>query len=51
MNFLNLLPIYSSVSDEGCAGGCKGGCRACEGCDGCRDTAKVTGPSPDPIAL
>ena len=44
MTLFNLLPISTSVTDEGCAGGCLGGCKACEGCLGCLGGAKVVTP-------
>jgi len=51
MTFLNLLPMSSTLLDEGCAGACKGGCQfTCQlGCKGCDDTAKVERPEEPPM--
>jgi hypothetical protein len=50
MTFLNLLPMSSTLLDEGCAGSCKGGCQStCQsGCEGCKNTAQQTLPE-EPI--
>jgi len=46
MTFLNLLPVVTTILDEGCSGSCKGGCQStCQGgCQGCRSSAKQTSP-------
>jgi len=46
MNLFNVLPIMDKIMEddpesEGCVGACRGGCKACQGCAGCKNTAKV----------